>query len=96
MKSKNAIKYLYGVNPFYVHWKRHFCPKCGNRVEIRYCSKIINSMSPEAENYDFSVGDTYLVGDVEFRVGYFYCPHCNANISFRDMKMFEKSQHKQE
>lgn len=25
---KKAIKYIYNANPFYVHWKEHFCPKC--------------------------------------------------------------------
>ena len=29
MKNKRAIKYIYDANPFYVHWKKHFCPKCG-------------------------------------------------------------------
>ena len=68
MKSKKAIKYIYEANPFYVHWKKHFCPKCGNKVELRYVSKIVNSKSPEAKDYDFSVGDTFFVGDVEFRM----------------------------
>lgn len=25
---KNAIKYIYPASPFYVHWKKHACPKC--------------------------------------------------------------------
>ena len=38
--------------------------------------------SPEAKDYDFSVGDTFFVGDVEFRTRYFYCPKCQLDISF--------------
>lgn len=57
---KKAIKYIYDANPFYVHWKKHVCPKCGSKVELRYVSKIVNSKSPEAKDYDFSVGDTFL------------------------------------
>lgn len=95
MKSKKAIKYIYEANPFYVHWKKHFCPKCGSKVELRYTSKIANSTSPQAKDYDFSVGDTFFVGDVEFRTRYFYCPKCLLNISFQEMKKFEKDKLKE-
>ena len=47
---RKAIKYIYDANPFYVHWKKHFCPKCGNKLELRYISKIVNSNSPLASN----------------------------------------------
>ncbi len=52
MKNKRAIKYIYDANPFYVHWKKHFCPKCGKKLELRYVSKIVNSNSPEAKDYE--------------------------------------------
>ena len=87
---KNAIKYIYNASPFYIHWKKHFCPNCGNKVELRYVSKIVNSKSPEAKNYDFSLGDTFLVGDVEFRTKCFHCIKCAVNISFNEMKLYEK------
>lgn len=96
MKSKGAIKYIYDANPFYVHWKKHFCPKCGKKLELRYTSKIVNSKSPEAKDYDFSVGDTFFVGDVDFRTRYFYCPNCLFNISFQEMKKFEKIKRKKQ
>lgn len=92
---RRAIKYIYDVNPFYVHFKRHACPKCGGKVELRFVSKIVNSQSPEAKDYDFSVGDTYFIGDVEFRTRYFYCPQCLLDISFHDMKKYEKECRKQ-
>ena len=57
-------------------------------------SKIVNSKSPEAKDYDFSVGDTFFVGDVEFRTRYFYCPKCMLDISFQKMKKIEKSKRK--
>ncbi len=91
---KKAVKYIYDANPFYVYWKKHICPKCGGKVELRYVSKIVNSKSPEAKDYDFSVGDTFFVGDVEFRTRYFYCPNCLLDISFQEMKKFEKDKQK--
>lgn len=86
---KKAVKHLYDGNPLYLH-KKHICPQCGNKVELRYDSKTVNSKSPEAKDYDFSLGDTFLVGDIEFRTGYFYCPKCLLNISLQEMKEYEK------
>lgn len=78
---KNAIKYVYDVNPFYVHWKRHFCPKCGNKLELRYASRIINSKSPEATDYDFSVGDTFLLEMLSLEQDIFIVR--TVNLTFR-------------
>lgn len=87
---KKAVKYIYNASPFYTHWKKHFCPKCGNRLDMRCLSKIVNSKSSEAKDYDFSAGDTFLVGDVEFRTKYFHCSNCQLNISLQEMKKHEK------
>ncbi len=88
---KIAIKYIYDANPFYIHWKKHYCPKCGKKLELMYTSKVVNSKSPEAINYDFFVGDTFFVGDVEFRTRYFFCNECQYSISPHDMKCVEKN-----
>jgi len=92
---RNAIKYICDATPFYVHWKKHFCPKCGKKLELRYISKIVNSNSPEAKDYDFSVGDTFFVGNVEFRTRYLHCTNCKLNISFKEMKQ-QKRREKRE
>ena len=90
MKSKGAIKYIYDANPFYVHWKKHFCPNCGNRLELRYIRKTVNTKSPEAEKFDFSVGDTFFSENVEFRIGYLHCNNCQLDISFENIRKCEK------
>ena len=91
---KKAIKYIYDINPFYIHFKKHFCPKCERKLELQYVSKIVNSKSPDAKKYDFSIGDTFFAGDVEFRSIYFYCPTCHFSISPREMKKYEKQKRK--
>lgn len=63
--------------------KKHFCPQCGKKLKLRYSSKIVNSKSPEVENYDFSVGDTFFVGDVEFRTRYFFAILVNTQSLFK-------------
>lgn len=86
MKNRNTIKYLYNVNPFYVHWKKHFCPKCGIKMKTDYDSIVVNSDSPKANDYDFSVvaGDSYLTGNVEFRKSFLDVQI--ANLQFLLMK----------
>ena len=86
-----GIKYTYEGNPFWTHFKKHFCPNCGTQVKFGRERKIVNWRSPEAKNYDFSCGGTFLIGDVEFRIRCFYCPNCEINISFKEMKEYEKS-----
>ena len=86
---KKGIKYIYNGNPFYTYFKKHFCPRCNARLQLGYSSKIVNSNSPEAPNYDFSNGDTHYVGTVEFRTRCFHCPKCQMDISFRTMKEYE-------
>ena len=86
----NATKYTYSGNPFYTHFKKHFCPKCGTKVKLGRERKIVNSRLPEAKNYDFSNCDTNWIGNVDFRIRCFYCPNCEINISFEDMKKYER------
>ena len=92
MIKKIPIHYMYNTNPFYVHWKKHYCPKCDARLKTAYDSVVVNSDSPEAKDYDFSIaaGDSYLTGDVEFRKSFFQCPQCGFKISFDEMKKLEK------
>jgi hypothetical protein len=90
MKSRGAIKYNYSANPIYVYWKKHYCPECGVRLTVKYSSKIVNSESSEAKGYDFSLGDTRLEGDVEFRKCYFWCEECKRKITFEEMKEIER------
>lgn len=93
MKKPIPIKYLYNMNPFYVYFKKHYCPDCKILLKRDYDSKIVNSHSLEAKDYDFAIGagDSYYKGDVEFRTSFFRCPKCNLKIYFDEMKKIEKS-----
>jgi len=94
MKKKIPVKYMYSANPFYVHFKKHYCPQCNHILMIRYDSKIVNSNSQEARFYDFRIPDSRLVGDVEFRTSFFCCNNCGFEISFWKMREFEKQKNK--
>lgn len=87
---RSAVKNIYDASPFYLHCRKHFCPQCGKLLELKLSSKIVNSKSEEAKNFDFSVGDTFYVGDVEFRMRYFHCAECKMDISVKEMKEHEK------
>lgn len=87
---RRAIKWIYDVNPFYVHFKKHYCPQCGDRLRVNYCCKVVDFNSPEAVNYDFRVGDTIWKGEVEFRMSLLKCPTCKFEISPNEMRSLEK------
>ena len=76
---------------FYTIFKKHYCPVCRTKLFRIRVSKIINSNSLEAKNYDFSLGDTYMIGDVEFIWKEFYCPICKKRIPIDEMKQIEKN-----
>lgn len=81
---------------FYTAFKKHYCPVCGTKLTRIKTSKRVNSTSPEAKNYDFTLGDSFMVGDVEFIWKEFYCPTCKKRIPIDEMRRIEKSKRKDE
>ena len=72
---------------FYTIFKKHYCPACGIKLTRVKTSKTVNSKSPEAKNYVFTLGDSFMVGNVEF-----YCPTCKKRIPIDEMRRIEKEQ----
>ena len=77
---------------FYTIFKKHYCPACRTKLTRIKTSKIVNSKAPEAKNYDFTLGDSFMVGDVEFIWKEFYCPACKKRIPMDEMRRIEKEQ----
>lgn len=86
-----GIKY-FNHDIFYTMFKKHYCPVCAAELTCIKTSKTVNSKSPEAGNYDFALGDSFLSGDVKFIWKEFYCPKCEKRISVDEMKRIEKQQ----
>ena len=83
-------------NPFYVNCKKHYCIDCGEQMTKIKVSKIVNSNSPEAKNFDFHTVDNYMIGDVKFIWIEFQCPKCKRQFTIEEMKRIEKRMHKNE
>ncbi len=79
---------------FYTVFKKHFCPQCGEKLKRIKVSKVVNSGSPEAKDYDFADADSFMTGDVEFIWKEFYCERCKKQISVSEMKQIEKDRKK--
>lgn len=77
---------------FYTIFKKNYCPACETKLTRVKTSKIVNSKSPEAKNYDFTLGDSFMVGNVEFIWKEFYCPTCKKRIPIDEMRRIEKEQ----
>ncbi len=92
MMNRKNIYY----SPIFSYLKKHYCPKCSSILVPIKVSKIVNSRSPEAKYYDFSVGITAgaFIGDVKFTWNEFKCPQCGYQISVKDLKLYERQQRK--
>ena len=77
-------------SPIYVYKKLHKCPICDNRIIPKKINRTINSKSIEARSYDFSCGDSFLVGDVEFTLFLFYCEYCNKEYEIKEIMKHER------
>ena len=77
--------------PFWVRCKKHYCPTCKSLLTAAKRSKIVNSKSEEAKNYDFSFGDTFLAGNIKFIWTEFLCATCDTIYSLREISDYEKT-----
>ena len=75
--------------PFYLRFKKHFCPICNEPLIPIKISKIVNSESKEAQEYDFSSSDGYMLGNIKFIWNEFKCKSCNRNFSISEIKYAE-------
>ena len=76
--------------PFWVRFKKHYCPTCLNLLTTTNVSKIVNSNSEEAKDYDFSSGDTYMIGNIKFIWTEFLCTSCGKTYSLQEIRENEK------
>ena len=78
--------------PLFMKWGKHFCPLCGDELHKVKISKIVNSQSEEAKNFDFSSpsGDGYMIGNVKFFWTELYCGRCDKSFSINSIYQAEK------
>ena len=92
MNGKSWIKH----DPYYVHEMKHYCNLCDGELVVKKIKKIVNSKSPEAKNFNFSIiGDSIMIGDVEFIFEVFFCPKCNIEITINEQIRFECEKNKE-
>ncbi|MBQ4283924.1 MAG: hypothetical protein IJB96_08370 [Lachnospira sp.] len=85
----------YNCTSYYLK-KPHNCFSCGCILEKKRREAVVHSNSPEAKNYDFGIGDTYLVGYVRFITFYFQCPSCGRSYEIRELINLEREQKRKE
>ena len=93
----NAHKWVNEGGLFFMN-KDHLCPECGELLEVATLEKVVNSNSPEAKDYDFSMTGTRgsFVGDVCFHIRCFYCEHCRKTFRVKEIASLEKAARKAE
>ena len=77
-------------NDVFYFRKDHFCPDCKTQLEKAPVSKVVNSRSSEAKDFDFSMpGDNFAMGDIQFTWDEFECPNCKKHLTVNEMKGIE-------
>ncbi len=71
---------------FYLLFKKHYCPKCGNKLLRKAISESVNSESPLAKYYDFDVADITVKGDMIFVHIELYCSKCKKYYTVKEAK----------
>ena len=84
-----VIEYKLDFNPFYVFFKKHYCPQCQNKMTTSYINQIVPRK--EATLSSFHIGDITFTGDLETRQLFFWCPKCDFKISITEMRNYEKN-----
>ena len=90
-----SVKYIF-ENPFYVKFKKHYCPKCDKRLTVKKVDKTVHSKSDEAKDFDFDNGENFTRGDVKFVWNVFYCNDCKNEITINEMKKNEQGKLKKQ
>ena len=78
-------------SPLFVFKKTHKCPDCTHSIVPKKVKKMVNRKSIEANEFDFSMGDSYFIGDVEFTYYVFYCEYCDKYYKINEIKTYERN-----
>ena len=73
-------------NPFFVYFKKHYCPYCGHRLVRKKVTKNIHSDSEEACNYSFEAADITVKGNMKFTHIEFFCSVCQKQYTVKETK----------
>jgi len=100
-KIKNWIRNLEGIQGYSssgsisMRVGKHYCPMCHGLLQVIRKSRIVNSESEEAKDFNFSgVDGGYMIGNVKFTWDVCFCEQCNHEISTGDMYRYEREQRK--
>ena len=77
-------------SPFYVNFKKHFCPDCGELLRKAKESRVLHpgsDMLAELERY--SVTEMNTIGKTKYIWTEFLCPKCGRQFTVDTMKKIE-------
>ena len=83
------------IEPIWAKAKTRYCPECSNELALVEYSKVVNSNSPESDDFDFSFAGgassgARAFGRVKFIWDEFKCSVCNIRIPIEELKKYER------
>jgi ribosomal protein L37AE/L43A len=89
MKYMNSV-WVYS-DPFFVLFKKHFCPLCDEIMFHKRVERTAEAGSPEAKEYAIGPPDVSMFGTVKFSIIVFVCSNCDEEFTVRAMIRYEKA-----
>lgn len=72
-------------NPIYARFKKHFCPRCGEQMQIAKRDAILTPGQAISRGFrPDAIGNTRYIWDV------LECPGCGQSMTIPEMKRMEK------
>ena len=85
----NGIQRIY-KHPFYVAFKKHYCPVCGVRLHTVDVEQVLRPGSADAERLGLSWSSRIIVKNVKYIWTEFECPQCKRRITIDEMRKIER------
>ena len=75
---------------------KHYCPDCNGLLTVERISKVVNSESEEAKDFDFDgINEGRKIGNVEFTWDVYYCASCDVGFTLKHIIGLEDEKKKQ-
>ena len=90
-----SVRHMKGIQGYRWQYttllKNYYCPYCRTFLRVVRETRVVNSASEEAKDFDFSsaMEGSSMIGNVQFSFDAFYCPKCDARINITKMLKYE-------
>lgn len=92
VNEQGTKRRLSSLNPIYIYFRRHNCPKCRSKLVIE-SEAIVNKQTDGSNHFKIAMSETRFVKNVVLERKVFECPECSFSISLSSLLEYELNHH---